>query len=147
MAAMQLSVEPEIRKKVRRDFERLAKISTKLTKKGEKEIDEDHGLYQMRFLEDKPITTLRRSQFIQLINGENEKHIEMKIGLKAEDSKYLIDSNGFAEKVDPIADQLIQLYWKDQHDRISKKWNEERKKLILDLLNNILYPQFIKNPS
>ena len=45
MAAMQLSVEPEIRKKVRRDFERLAKISTKLTKKGEKEIDEDHGLY------------------------------------------------------------------------------------------------------
>ena len=144
MAAMQLSVEPEIRKKVRRDFERLAKISTKLTKKGEKEIDEDHGLYQMRFLEDKPITTLRRSQFIQLINGENEKHIEMKIGLKAEDSKYLMDSNGIYEKVDPIADQLIQLYWKDQHDRISKKWNEERKKLILDLLNNILYPQLVK---
>ena len=144
MAAQQLAVEPEIRKKVRRDFERMAKISTKLTKKGEKEIDEDHGLYQMRFLEDKPITSLIRSQFILLANGEAEKQIEMTIGIKPEDSRHLVDSNGYAEKVDPIADQLIQLYWKDQHDRISKKWNEERKKLIMELLNNILYPQLVK---
>ena len=144
MAAMQLAVEPEIRKKVRRDFEQRAKISTKLTKKGEKEIDEDHGLYQMRFLEDKPITSLTRSQFIQLVNGEQEKHIEMTIGVKKESSKHLFDASGFAEKVDPIADTLIQLYWKDQHDRVSKKWNEERKKLILELLNNVLYPQLVK---
>ena len=68
----------------------------------------------------------------------------MKIYLKKEDSQYIIDSNGIPEQVDQIADNLIQLYWKDQHDLISKKWNEERKKLILELLNNILYPNIIK---
>ena len=46
--------------------------------------------------------------------------------------------------IDPIADSLIQLYWKDQHDRITVNWNLERKKLILELLNNILYPNFVK---
>ena len=60
---------------LRRDFEQRAKISTKLTKKGEKEIGEDHGLYQMRFLLDKPITSLTRSQFIQLVNWEQEKQL------------------------------------------------------------------------
>ena len=98
----------------------------------------------MRFLEDKPIRTLERSQFIQLVQGEQEKFIELKIYLKKEDSQYIIDSNGIPEQVDQIADNLIQLYWKDQHDLISKKWNEERKKLILELLNNILYPNLIK---
>ena len=92
----------------------------------------------------KPIRTLQRSQFIQLIQGEQEKFIELKIYLKKEDSQYIIDSNGIPEQVDQIADNLIQLYWKDQHDLISKKWNEERKKLILELLNNILYPNIIK---
>ena len=144
MAAQQLACEPDIRKKVRKEFENGALISTKLTKKGEKFIDEDHALSQMRFLEDKPIRTLERSQFIQLVQGEQEKFIELKIYLKKEDSQYIIDSNGIPEQVDQIADNLIQLYWKDQHDLISKKWNEERKKLILELLNNILYPNLIK---
>ena len=53
MAAQQLACEPDIRKKVRKEFENGALISTTLTKKGEKFIDEDHALSQMRFLEDK----------------------------------------------------------------------------------------------
>ena len=65
MAAQQLACEPDIRKTVRKGFETNALISTKLTKKGEKFIDEDHALSQMRFLEDKPIKSLERSQFIQ----------------------------------------------------------------------------------
>ena len=61
MAAQQLAAEPDIRKFVRREFQYQATISTKLTKKGEKFIEEDHGLYKMRFLEDKPISTLSRN--------------------------------------------------------------------------------------
>ena len=98
MAAQQLACEPEIRKKVRKDFEYRAQITTRLTKKGEKYIDEDHGLWGMRFLEDKPIQTLKRSQFIQLVNGEQDKLIEMKIGLKKEDSQHLKDQDRSLKK-------------------------------------------------
>ena len=91
MAAHQLACEPDIRKKVRRDFETQAQITTTLTKKGEKYIDEEHALWGMRFLEDKPIKSLNRTQFIQLAQGEQEKFIELKIGLEKKESDYLKD--------------------------------------------------------
>ena len=144
MAAHQLACEPDIRKKVRRDFENQATITTILTKKGEKYIDEEHALWGMRFLEDKPIKSLNRTQFIQLAQGEQEKFIELKIGLNKQESQHFKDRDGIPEMIDPIADNLIALYQKDQHDKVSVRWNVERKQLVLELLNNILYPSFVK---
>ena len=122
----------------------MATISTKLTKKGEKFIDEDNPLYPLRFLANKPISTLVGIQFITLANGDTDKLIEMKIDLPKSRSPYLTDKEGNPEVLDQIEESLIQLYQKDLNDQLTEDWNQHRKLLVMEMLNNLLYPHFVK---
>lgn len=55
MVAIQLACEPLVKKCVREMYMERAKRSIKPTKKGIKEIDENHPIYRMKYLKNKPV--------------------------------------------------------------------------------------------
>jgi hypothetical protein len=144
VAAQQMAVEPEVRKAVRRSFFEKACISTTLTKKGERAIDEDHPLHRLRFLSNKPIKKLKGAEFVHLKNGGDDKLIELKIGLEKRASTRFTDQDGNGMILDDIEEDLFDLYNKDLNDDLTVKWNIQRQMLIQEMLNNILYPAFIQ---
>ena len=144
MAAQQLASEPDIRKKIRKEFFAKACITSHLTKKGSKHVDEDNPLYPLRFLQDKPITKLQGSEFITLCNGEADKLIELTIQLPRFKSLHFRDESGAELVTDELIDQLLQLYQKDLNDQVTEEWNLHRRKLVEETLQKVLYPQFEK---
>lgn len=75
MVAAQLSREPLVKKCVRDVlFERM-KIDVVPTKKGMKEIDENHPIYGLKYLKAKPVNDLSNDQFLKLVMAEDEKNI------------------------------------------------------------------------
>lgn len=77
MVAIQLAREPLLRKSVRKVYRNTAKISVRPTKKGIKLIDENHDIFTMKYLKDKPIRDLLGDDFLKLSIAENEKLIEI----------------------------------------------------------------------
>merc|ERR1712110_219188 len=75
MVATQISRDPSIRKEVRDAFYDKATITVRPTKKGMKEIDENHNCYSMRYLKDKPIQTLKNDDWLKLMAAEEQKSI------------------------------------------------------------------------
>ncbi len=67
MVAKQLSREPQVRHVLREQFKRKAMLSVKATKKGRKEIDENHIIYTEKYLKNKPITDLGKDEYLKLI--------------------------------------------------------------------------------
>ena len=123
----------------------MATISTTLLKKGAKFIDEDNPLYPMRFLKDKPISSLKGIDFIVLSNGEADKLITMEIKLPRTKSTFLQNEDtDEPEEYDTIEESLIQLYHKDLNDEVTVQWNIQRRKIVLEALRELLYPQFVK---
>ena len=55
MVATQIAREPLIRQTIREIFQERATISVKPTQKGVKDINEDHELFTMKYLKDKPV--------------------------------------------------------------------------------------------
>jgi transcriptional accessory protein Tex/SPT6 len=98
----------------------------------------------MRFLTNKPINTLKGTEFIVIYNGHEDKLIEMKIELPKLKSNMVYNKEGEPELLDCIEENLIQLYQKDLNDQLTAEWNYHRKLLVLETLNNLLYPQFVK---
>ena len=128
------------------DFFKQATITTTLTKKGDKFIDEDNPLYPLRFLKHKPIDTLKGIQFIVLANGEADKLIEMTIGLPKTKSYNISDKNNEGEELDQIEESLIQLYQRDLNDEMTQEWNHHRKLLVKGRVENFIRI-FLKNLS
>ena len=68
MVAMQLAREPLVRQCVRQTFMERAKISVMPTKKGKKEVDEQHACFTFKWLSNKPVKDLSGSQYLHIHN-------------------------------------------------------------------------------
>lgn len=77
MVAIQLAREPLVRESVRKIYREKAKISVRPTKKGIKLIDENHDIFTMKYIKDKPIRDLKGDEFLKLSIAEDEKLIEI----------------------------------------------------------------------
>ena len=66
LVAMQLAHDPVVRKCVRTAYRERAVIKVHPTKKGIKEIDENHQCYSMKYIINKPITDLKNEQYLKL---------------------------------------------------------------------------------
>lgn len=77
MVAIQLAREPLVRESVRKIYREKAKISVRPTKKGIKLIDENHDIFTMKYLKDKPIRDLKGDEFLKLHIAEDEKLIQI----------------------------------------------------------------------
>lgn len=105
------------------------------TKQGLKEIDENHTLYAFKFLKDKPVRELSDDQFLRLVIGEQDKLITIAFQTEIEGSS----SNS------PLyADEVKQLFQRDEFSKLVQDWNEQRNDVINVALNKIIFPTLVK---
>ncbi|XP_025986196.2 LOW QUALITY PROTEIN: transcription elongation factor SPT6 [Solenopsis invicta] len=133
MVATQLAREPLVRKCVREMYMERAKISVKPTKKGIKEIDENHPIYTMKYLKDKPVRDLVGVQFLNLMIAEEDKLITITLS----DS---IEGNTSSNYVD----EMKQLYCRDEFSKLVQDWNALRVGSVEIALNRMVIPHLKK---
>ncbi|XP_017793154.1 PREDICTED: transcription elongation factor SPT6-like isoform X2 [Habropoda laboriosa] len=133
MVAIQLAREPLVRKCVREMYMERAKISVKPTKKGMKEIDENHPIYGMKYLKDKPVRDLVGEQFLNLAIAEEDKLITITLSDSIEGNT----SNNYV-------DEMKQLYYRDEFSKNVQDWNALRVGSVEMALTRIVLPSLKK---
>ncbi|KAK0178997.1 hypothetical protein PV327_007825 [Microctonus hyperodae] len=133
MVAIKLSREPLVRKCVREMYFEKAKLSVRPTKKGFKEIDENHSIYTMKYLKDKPVRELNDDQFLKLSIAENDKLINI----------------SFSDNIEGIVgsdyiEEVKQLYIKDEFSRNVQDWNNLRTGSVEMALTQMIIPDLKK---
>lgn len=133
VVARQLSREPLLKKSVREVFFERAKIDVHPTKKGLKEIDENHHCYTMKYLAKKPVKDLVGDQFLRLSMAEEDKLIEITISDH-------IDGNTSTSYID----EAKQLYQRDEFSKIVQEWNSLRAECVELALKIMVIPELRK---
>ncbi|XP_066596697.1 transcription elongation factor SPT6 isoform X2 [Prorops nasuta] len=133
MVAIQLAREPLVRKSVREMYMERAKISVKPTKKGIKEIDENHPVYALKYLKDKPVRDLIGDQFVKLILAEEDKLVTLILS-------DVIEGNTSSNYVD----EMKQLYYRDEFSKNVQDWNALRVGSVEMALTKMVIPQLKK---
>ncbi|KAK6637223.1 hypothetical protein RUM44_007637 [Polyplax serrata] len=133
MVATQLAREPLVRKCVRETFFEKAKIDVKPTKKGIKEIDENHACYSMKYLKGKPVRDLQGDQFMKLSMAEDDKLITITFDERIPG----LTSPSYIEEVK-------QLYYRDEFSKNVQDWNALRVECVEIALKKILLPDLKK---
>lgn len=77
MVSTQLSREPLVRKVLRDAFFERARINVAATKKGVKEIDENHPCFSVKYLKGKPVRELVGVEFLKLYTAEEDKLLKI----------------------------------------------------------------------
>lgn len=133
MLAVQIAREPQVRQSVREAFYERARIDIIPTKKGLKEIDENHPLFSVKFLKGKPVRELVGDHFLRIVTGEQDKLITLKFDTNIEGST---SSN--------YADEIKQLFHRDEFSRLVQDWNDIRNQVVDIALNKMVFPVLIK---
>ncbi|XP_064461195.1 transcription elongation factor SPT6-like [Ornithodoros turicata] len=132
MVATQISRDPVVRRCMRETFFERAKVCVSPTKKGLKEIDENHACYTMKYLRYKPVRNLEGEQFLNLSLAEKEGLVKLSI---------VMDSD---TQSGTYLDEIKQLYYKDEFSSNVLEWNNQRSEALGYALNKFLYPTFEK---
>ena len=136
MVATQLAREPLVRQTVREIFQERAAITVRPTAKGIKDIGEDHEIFTMKYLKDKPIKEFKDEEFLKLSNAADAKLIELTV---AEDivSQSSNSSGSFLAEAQ-------ELYKVDLHSKTVTSWNKIRADAVEMAFKKMLYPQLRK---
>jgi len=127
MVGWQLAHEPQVRKTIRENFFVRAKINVKPTPKGMKIIDEQHMLFNMKYLKEKPVNDLLNEQYLKLQSGVDDKLISMEI----------LDTIEGHQSISYL-DELKQLYYKDEFSSVVQEWNDLRGRAVEFAYNKIV---------
>lgn len=119
MVARQLAKEPLLRKCVREIYYERAKISVRPTKKGMKEIDENHACYSMKYIKDKPVRDLAGDQYLKLQIAQEDKLLAISISEQ-------IEGNSSTD----LIDEMKTLYQKDEFSKNVQEWNKLRSECV-----------------
>lgn len=133
VVARQISREPVLRKCVRDMYFERAKISVIPTKKGQKEIDEHHPLYTMKYLKDKPVSDLECEQFLRIHMADEDKLITLTIS-------EIIEGNSCSN----FLEEVKQLYQRDEFSKNVQDWNKLRAECVEEALNKMVLPDMRK---
>lgn len=133
MMAVQIAREPLVRQCVRESFHERARIDVIPTKKGIKEIDENHVLYSMKFLKDKLVRDLADDQFLRLVVGEQDKLINI-----------VFQTNIEGATSPSYADEIKQLFQRDEFSKLVQDWNDLRNQVVDIALNKFVFPALVK---
>ncbi|CAD7091358.1 unnamed protein product [Hermetia illucens] len=133
VVARQLAKEPLLRKCVREIYFERAKICVRPTKKGAKEIDENHPCYSMKYLKSKPVRDLAGEQFLRLIIAEEDKLLEVTILDKIE-----------GHTTSSFLDEAKKLYERDEFSKNVQDWNALRTECVELALTKMVLPDMRK---
>lgn len=134
VVARQISKEPLLRKCVREIYFERAKINVKPTKKGSKEIDENHFCYSMKYLKEKPIRDLVNDQYLKLHMAEEDKLIEM---------TFLDNIEGNTGNKDYL-EEAKALYRRDEFSKNVQDWNALRAECVELAIVKMVLPEIKK---
>lgn len=133
VVARQISREPVLRKAVRENYFERAKVSVAPTKQGLKEIDEQHPLYTMKYLKDKPVRDLVGDEFLRLCNAEDDKLIQLMISEQVEGSSHT-----------PYLEEVKQFYQRDEFSKNVQDWNKLRAECVEEAITKMVLPDLRK---
>uniref|UniRef100_A0A6B2EJU3 Transcription elongation factor SPT6 n=1 Tax=Phlebotomus kandelakii TaxID=1109342 RepID=A0A6B2EJU3_9DIPT len=133
VVARQLSKEPLLKKSVREIYFERARISVTPTKKGVKEIDENHPCYGVKYLKNKPVRDLVGEQFLRLTMAEEDKLLMIHFSEKLEGNTSV-----------PYLDEIKALYQKDEFAKNVQDWNTIRAECVEVALNKFVLPDLRK---
>ena len=133
MLAVQLAREPLVRQCVREAFYERTRIDVVPTKQGLKEIDENHALFGLKFLKDKPVRDLQDDQFLRLAVAEQDKLLTITFQTSIEGSTS-----------PSYSDEIKQLFAVDEFSQLVQDWNDLRNQVVDIALNKIIFPALIK---
>ncbi|XP_063222520.1 transcription elongation factor SPT6 isoform X2 [Bacillus rossius redtenbacheri] len=133
MVAVQLARDPLVRKCTREAFFERAKIDVQPTKKGMKEIDENHPCYSMKYLKGKPVRDLVGDQYLKLVLAEQDGLIQLSFSDHIEG----LTSHSYTE-------EAKQLYMRDEFSKNVQEWNNLRGECVELALARLLLPDLKK---
>uniref|UniRef100_A0A4D5R9G5 Transcription elongation factor SPT6 n=1 Tax=Scolopendra viridis TaxID=118503 RepID=A0A4D5R9G5_SCOVI len=140
MVATQLSREPLVRQCVRTTYFERAKLSIKPTKKGIKEIDENHPCFTVKYLKNKPVKDLVGDMYLKIHLASEEKLITTRISMEGDTS----NSGSNRGNYTGYLDEIKQLYYRDEFSKNVQEWNTQRAKVLELTLTKFLYPVYEK---
>ena len=133
MLAVQIAKEPLVRQCVRESFFERARIDVIPTKQGLKEIDENHSLYPLKFLKDKPVRDLVDDQFLRLVVAEQDKLLTIVFQTKIEGAT-----------TTSYVDEIKALFTRDEFSKLVQEWNDLRNEIIDLALSKFVFPTLVK---
>uniref|UniRef100_A0A8C5F9L4 SPT6 homolog, histone chaperone and transcription elongation factor n=1 Tax=Gadus morhua TaxID=8049 RepID=A0A8C5F9L4_GADMO len=136
MVAMQLAREPLVRHVLRQTFQERAKINTKPTKKGKKDVDEAHYGYSFKYLKNKSVKELTGQQFLLMCQAEDEGLLSISLCID------LLGVKGYGDQT--YFEEIKQFYYRDEFSHQVQEWNRQRTLAIEHALKHFLYPQMAK---
>ena len=134
MVATQLAKEPLVRQTIRDVFQEKATLSSKPTQKGIKEIGEDHELFTMKYLKDKPIKEIKDEEFLKLQAAADAKLVELTVA----------DDIGGVTSQGTFLSEAQDLYKLDAYAKNVVNWNKMRADAVEMAFKKMLYPQLRK---
>ncbi|XP_014252442.1 transcription elongation factor SPT6 [Cimex lectularius] len=134
MVATQLSRDPLVRSCMRTTFFERATINVKPTKKGSKEIDENHPCYSLKYIKGKPVRDLTGDQYLKLHLAHQDKLINLTISDH-------IDGHSTTSYIE----ELKQLYYRDEFMQHVQEWNNIRTECVEVAMKKMLIPELIKD--
>eukprot|EP00252_Welwitschia_mirabilis_P017917 TRINITY_DN3996_c1_g1_i1.p1 TRINITY_DN3996_c1_g1~~TRINITY_DN3996_c1_g1_i1.p1 ORF type:complete len:1701 (+),score=496.98 TRINITY_DN3996_c1_g1_i1:372-5474(+) len=132
MAAVEISCEPAVREYVRSIYMDKAVVSTNPTADGNSAIDSFHQYAEVKWLCNKPIKCFDSAQWLLVQKAEEEKLIQVTVGLPKE----VIE--------DEIIPDFEGKYLSDGVSLAAQLWNEQRKLILKDALCKYLLPYMEK---
>ncbi|XP_058451716.1 transcription elongation factor SPT6 [Malaya genurostris] len=124
MVARQIAKEPLLRKCLRELYFERAKISVRPTKKGIKEVDENHPCYAMKYLKNKPVRDFVGDQYLKLKIAQDDKLLTITMSEHAE-----------------LIDEMKTLYYKDEFSKNVQEWNKLRSECVELALKAMVFPE------
>uniref|UniRef100_A0A146LTI5 Transcription elongation factor SPT6 n=1 Tax=Lygus hesperus TaxID=30085 RepID=A0A146LTI5_LYGHE len=133
MVSSQIAREPLVRSCVRDVFFERAKIDVKPTKKGLKEVDENHPCYSMKYIKGKPVRDLVGDQFLKLQIAHEDKLLVVSIS----------DHIG-GHTSGSYIEEIKQLYIRDEFMQHVQEWNKIRTECVEIAISKMLIPDLQK---
>ena len=139
MMIYQLSLEVDVRQAVRKQVFERAVIHVRPTRLGMKEISEDHICWRIRFLSNKPVAMLERTEYL---------HIQEAVDAGLLEAVMTVEPVGIEEDNEDAAISLLyltqQLFHHEDFMDAAVRWNEIRKDIVTDLLEKVLFEKEAK---
>ncbi|KIK57744.1 hypothetical protein GYMLUDRAFT_45913 [Collybiopsis luxurians FD-317 M1] len=130
--ATELGKDPLLRDHVRQLFKKHAEVSVVPTERGVAKIDDQNTYYRFKYLSNKPIEQLLESSlFLYILKAEQEHLVTIEITLPPE-----IRSTFERRLIDAFSSDLLR--------ESTKAWNEERARIVQEVLEQHLIPAGIK---
>lgn len=136
MFSKEVSSDPLVRQTVRKYYFENAVINVKPTTLGMKEIDENHPCYEVKFLKNKPVGRIQGEQFLNIVNAEKDKLLEVRFSIEP------VDSFDKKNPMSPYYESLKALYYSDFSSIVTKEWNDQREEAVRNAMDKYLMPTF-----